>query len=71
LGSPAAKAGIRVDDLVSFLDGEPIYSIKTFQEAIKKTRPGQKVRMDVRRGENLQSIEFELGEYPKAPTPSK
>lgn len=64
-GSPAAKAGIRVDDLISFIDGEPIYSIKSFQDTIKKTRPGMKVRFDVRRGDNLETIEIELGEHPQ------
>ena len=66
-GSPAAKAGIRVDDLISFIDGEPVYSIKSFHEAIKKTRPGMKVRLDVRRGDNLETIELELGEFPTKP----
>jgi S1-C subfamily serine protease len=69
-GSPAAKAGIRVDDLISFIDGEPVYSIKSFHEAIKKTRPGMKVRFDVRRGDNLETIEFELGEHPPKPQPT-
>lgn len=64
-GSPAAKAGIRADDLVSFVDGEPVYSIKTFAEAMKKTRAGQKVRLEVRRGDNLQTVEIELTDPPK------
>jgi len=68
--SPAAKAGIRVDDLVSFIDGEPIYSIKSFHEAMKKTRPGMRVRFDVRRGDNLETVEVELGEYPPKPQPT-
>ncbi|HET6572377.1 MAG TPA: trypsin-like peptidase domain-containing protein [Fimbriiglobus sp.] len=65
-GSPAAKAGIRSDDLVSFLDGEPIPSIKVFREAIRRTRPGATVRFEVRRGDNLQTVEVTLGEHPKA-----
>jgi serine protease Do len=69
-GSPAAKAGVRVDDLISFIDGEPVYSIKSFHEAIKKTRPGMKVRFDVRRGDNLETIEFELGQHPPKPQPA-
>src|SRR5262245_17014822 len=35
-GSPAHKAGIRPDDLVSFVDGEPVVSIKAFNEWIRK-----------------------------------
>lgn len=63
--SPAAKAGIQVNDLVSFIDGEPIYSIKSFQAAMSRTRSGDTVRMEVRRGDNLQSVDVKLGDWPK------
>ena len=63
--SPGAKAGLKPDDLVSFVDGEPIYSIKAFQEYIKKTKPGMTLRLEVRRGDNLQTVELKLGEIPK------
>lgn len=66
-GSPAAKSGIRVNDLISFIDGEPVYSIKTFHEIISRTRPGMRLRFDVRRGDRLETIEVELGEQPKKP----
>jgi len=71
-GSPAAKAGIRPDDLISFVDGEPVVSIKSFQEWIKKnTRPGQLLRVEVRRGEGLQTIELHLGPQPPKPITPK
>jgi serine protease Do len=63
--SPAAKAGIQVNDLVSFIDGEPIYSIKSYQAAMGRTRPGDTVRVEVRRGDNLQSVDVKLEEWPK------
>jgi len=76
--SPAAKAGIRPDDLVSFVDGEPVVSIKAFHEWIRKnTRPGQMIRIEVRRGEALQTVELQLGaqasipDSPKAAPPPK
>jgi S1-C subfamily serine protease len=68
-GSPAAKAGLRPDDLVSFVDGEPVYSIKSFHEQMKRTRPGDAVRLEVRRGDNLQTVEVKLDEYPKPVAP--
>ncbi|MCE9562310.1 MAG: S1C family serine protease [Planctomycetes bacterium] len=70
-GSPAAKAGFRPDDLVSFVDGEPIASINVFNTWIKKnTRSGQVLRVEVRRGEALQTIELTLGAHPaKTATP--
>jgi len=71
-GSPAAKAGIRPDDLISFVDGEPIVSIKAFHEWMKKnTRPGQMIRIEVRRGESLQTIEMSLGTPPPKPASPK
>jgi serine protease Do len=63
--SPAAKAGLQVNDLVSFIDGEPIYSIKAFNEYMRRTRPDMVVRIEVRRGDNLQSVELKLAEWPK------
>jgi len=68
--SPAAAAGFLPGDLVSFLDGEPIGSIKAFQDALKKTRPGMVLRVEVRRGDGLLTVELKLDEYPK-PTPPK
>jgi len=69
-GSPAAKAGLRPDDLVSFVDGEPIGSINLFNTWIKKnTRTGQMLRVEVRRGEALQTIELTLGAHTAKPTP--
>jgi serine protease Do len=70
-GSPAEKAGLRADDLVSFIDGEPIYSIKMYHEYLKRTSVGTKLRLEVRRGENLQTVEMTLGEYPAKPLPPK
>ncbi len=67
--SPAAKAGFRPDDLVSFVDGDPIASINTLIDWMKKnTRPGQVIRVEVRRGEALQTLELTLGSYPSQPT---
>ncbi|HEV3386121.1 MAG TPA: S1C family serine protease [Gemmata sp.] len=69
-GSPAAKCGIRPDDLVSFVDGEPVVSIKAFNDWMRKnTRPGTVIRIELRRGETLQPIEMTLGTYPAKPKP--
>jgi len=69
--SPAAKAGLRPDDLVSFIDGEPIVSVTGFQDYMKaRTRPGMKVRVDVRRGEALQTVELTLAVPPARPVPA-
>jgi serine protease Do len=63
--SPAAKAGFRPDDLISFVDGEPIASIAAWQEHLRSfTRPGTTIRVDVRRGESLSTLTMTLGNHP-------
>lgn len=67
-GSPADKAGLRPDDLISFIDGEPVVSIKAFDEFVRRnTRAGTVVRLEVRRGEALQTVEMTLGQQPAKP----
>jgi serine protease Do len=69
-GSPAEKAGLRPDDLVSFIDGEPVISIKAFRDYVRKnTRAGSVVRLEVRRGETLETVELTLGAPPPRPKP--
>jgi S1-C subfamily serine protease len=63
--SPAAKAGVKPDDLVVYLDGEPVVSIAAFKEMILKTRPGTVVKLEVRRGDKLVPVEVTLGDLPK------
>ncbi len=71
--SPAAKAGFRPDDLISFVDGEPIASIAAWLEYLRAhTRPGTTIRVDVRRGEALTTLTLPLGNHPPRtviPTP--
>lgn len=72
--SPAAQAGLKPDDHISFVEGEPVISIAAFEEYLKaKTRPGMKIRLEVRRGESLHTVEMTLGVPPtrSAPAPKK
>jgi S1-C subfamily serine protease len=64
-GSPAAKAGLKPDDLVVYVEGEPIYSIKTFKDMISNAKPGMELKLEVRRGEKLTSIAITLADFPK------
>jgi len=63
-GSPAAKAGLRPDDLLVYVDGEPVYSIKSFREMMTRTQPGSEVRLEIRRGDRLTSIDLKMAEQP-------
>jgi serine protease Do len=64
-GSPAAKAGMRPDDLIVYVDGEPVTSIAGFRDQMSRTRPGQTVKLEVRRGEKLEAVELKLESLPK------
>ena len=64
--SPAHKAKLQPDDLVIYVDGEPIYSIQTFKDIVAKLAPGSKIQLEVRRGDKLTAIELELTEFPEA-----
>jgi serine protease Do len=64
-GSPAAEAGLRPDDLIVYVEGELIPSIKAFREIIRQTRPGTALRLEVQRGNRLHTINLKLTEHPK------
>ncbi|WP_020472857.1 S1C family serine protease [Zavarzinella formosa] len=63
--SPAAKAGLKPDDLVIYFDGEPVYSTDTFRDLLKRYSPGDKVQIEIRRGDKLTAISLDLQPLPK------
>ena len=63
--SPAAKAGLKPDDLVIYLDGEPVYSTDIFRDLLKRYQPGEKVQIEIRRGDALTAVHMELAPLPK------
>jgi len=67
-GSPAEKAGLKPDDLIVYVDGEKIVSIKELKDIIDKGRPGSVFKLEVRRGDKLTSIDLKL-EPPKKINP--
>jgi serine protease Do len=64
-GSPASKAGLKPDDLVIYLDGEPVYSTDVFRDLLKRYQPGEKVQVEIRRGDVLTAVQVELAPLPK------
>jgi serine protease Do len=49
--SPAAKADIRVGDVVTMVDGAAVANVDALRERLNSLAPGQAVRVNVRRGE--------------------
>jgi serine protease Do len=67
-GSPAAKADLRPDDLVVYVDGELVSSIKGFRAIMRNHGPegaDSKVKLEVQRGSRLVPIELQLTHQPK------
>jgi S1-C subfamily serine protease len=56
--SPAAKGGLRPRDIVTHFDGKPLVARDQLAmiQLLRRIRPGQRVRLSVRRGENAIAI---------------
>ena len=61
--SPAAKAGLKVGDLVLKVDGRDIKVSASFQRWIAEAEPGEILSLDIKRGDQLLSVEVK----PEAP----
>ena len=57
-GSPAAKAGLKSDDLIVYVGGVSVKTIDAYKEMMKHYPPNQKVQLEVRRGDMLTTIEL-------------
>jgi serine protease Do len=68
--SPAVRAGLRPDDLIVYIDGEQIVSVKAFKDFMTKTHPGMVLKLEVQRAnsadgtDRLVPIELKLEEQP-------
>ena len=64
-GSPGAKAKLQPDDLIVYVDGELVQSVKEFRDIIKQTNPGVVLQLEVQRGKQLKTIKLTLEDFPK------
>ncbi len=69
--SPAAAAKLRPDDLIVYVDGFLVSSIKGFRELLRQKGPDDLVKLEVQRGSRLVSVEFKLKQQPKLVKTSK
>lgn len=68
--SPAAQVGLKPDDLIVYVDGERVISIRAFRDIMDKVPPGNAVRLEVRRGDRLIGVDLKL-EMPATKRPPK
>lgn len=64
VGTPAAKAGLQVDDVITAIDGTKITSAAGFIAALQETKPDQTIAIEARRGDATQKLSAELGWRP-------
>ena len=53
---PAAKAGVRVGDVITSVNGKATANYRDFRDAIKDSKAGDSVRLDVIRGKSRQTF---------------
>lgn len=61
-GGPAAKAGLRVGDIVTAIDGKPVESAWTIGDLLDDKKSGDTVRLDVIRNHQRQTLVATLEE---------
>jgi C-terminal processing protease CtpA/Prc len=59
--SPASRARFKIGDKVEEFEGSPINSITNFNQVHSNTKPGQKVKIVIRRGPRLMTKTVTLG----------
>src|SRR5262249_2760218 len=63
--SPGAQAGLRPDDLIVYIDGELVPSIKIFRDIMRQVGPGTERKLDIQRANKLVSVKMKLAEQTK------
>lgn len=63
-GSPADKAGLKIGDVITEVNGKPVPDARQLRLTIGQTAPGTKADLKVMRGGKDQSVQLEVGELP-------
>lgn len=64
-GTPAADSGLRANDLVLFVNDELVPSCRALREELGKLKPGDPVRIVIRRGDELITLDWKTPERPQ------
>jgi serine protease Do len=61
-GSPADKAGIKIDDLITQINDKKISSFEELKTEVGRHKPGDTVRLVIQRGDEILNLEAVLGD---------
>lgn len=64
-GGPAAKAGVKADDIIQTINGEPVRSWSSLRTSIGTSTPGTEVKLGVIRDGEKKTITVTLGKQPE------
>ncbi len=64
LGTPAAGAGLQPADQIVSFEGLPVRTWRQLNQYLQRTRPGQRVRLEIKRGEKTEEVTLRLGRQP-------
>ena len=67
--SPAAKAGLKVDDVILKYDGKTVSDNTDLTSMVASTKPGTKVKVVIWRDREEKELEVEIGQQPKGFSP--
>jgi serine protease Do len=59
--SPAAKAGLKENDVIVKFAGQKIALFRELQREVAKQKPGQRIELEVMRGEEAHTLTVTLG----------
>ncbi len=72
--SPAAKAALKPDDLIVYVNGLPVVDINTYHEIMARFRPDTEVKLEIQRGNKLSTVSIKVEKTkggPKKVAPKK
>ena len=63
-GSAAAKAGLKVNDVVLAIAGKSIHTIEALKDTLQKYKPGDMVAVHIKRSDEVRDLQAKLGKRP-------
>lgn len=63
-GTPADKAGLKIGDVITSINGKPTADVEAYTFELRKTKPEQTAKIEFTRDGKSQSVEVALRPYP-------